>query len=145
MNACNWVDAQSTCSKVCQFLFLHIVHIKHEGTRIQILASLLCHPHNKSRTFPANTHLIPNILNIKLHNSSYTTMYQKLVHGLPTTTAHTIPTHHWIKPLFIRFSQVRTFLQAAVHTKKETLQVANPNVKKIVLKSNIAHSIPSSI
>ena len=134
MNACNWVDAQSTCSKVCQFLFLHIVHIKHEGTRIQILASLLCHPHNKSRTFPANTHLIPNILNIKLHNSSYTTMYQKLVHGLPTTTAHTIPTHHWIKPL-----------QAALHTKKETLQGANPNVKKIVLKSNIAHSIPSSI
>ena len=78
-DACNWADMQSSYSKVCQFFSLQMVHIKHKGVIFQIseLGSLLCHPHNKSKTFSGNTHWTPNILNIKLHNSQATLQWIK--------------------------------------------------------------------
>ena len=78
-DACNWADMQSSYSKVCQFFSLQMVHIKHKGVIFQIseLGSLLCHPHNKSKTFSGNTHWTPNILNIKLHNSRATLQWIK--------------------------------------------------------------------
>ena len=44
--------------------------------------------------------------------------YQKMVHCLPTISAHTIPTHNKITP-FEKVLKHKNFPQAAVHSKKE--------------------------
>ena len=66
-----WEDVHSTFSKIRRFCPLHVVHVKHKGIRFQIFkfGPRHRHPHNKSKTFFSKTHLTPNILKIKLHNS----------------------------------------------------------------------------
>ena len=122
-DACIWEDMHSTSSKIRQFHSLHIVYIKYKGIRFHIFefGPQHCHPHNKSRTFFGKTHWTPNILKIKLHNSKAMLQWIKRWSTVSLVQRHIQHLLTIEKPILMRFSQVRVFSLATVHTKKETL------------------------